>query len=845
MKYKIILLFAVILLSQTVYASDHYSFEHAEEMRLSGRIDWQEYGPEAFNNSIQENKPIFLLLTAPTWCYWCHVYTSDDYIYHSEIYPLINENFIPIYVDADKRQDLTRQFLEGGWPSTTIFTPSRERLFGYSGPRAIQFMKDNLNQAIEYVNTTGFANQPLHNYEKIESKIYNETQLTAAINSFGTLILQAHDPINGGFGSGQKFPQGRTLDYALEQYEETNNAQWLNLVEVTLDGQYTELSEIETNYNLFDPVEGGFHRYGTTPEWTPPHYEKMLYDNARLLKAYHHLTIVNPENETAQKVVSKTIEFIKTNWYDPQGGFYGNSDVHGEDSYYGLIERPEEKPRVEKTKYSDWNSEAIITYLYLWKTTENPEYKEISEKTLDFFAKEMVTENGAYHYLNENGEKGVRGTLLDNSNLLLAFIEGYEVLGKEKYLQTAKIIADYSLNNLYDWNSGGFFERNSPDTNLYAPGEHINLTKPNQENGIISYGLLKLYTHLDETAYLNAGIKSLGSTLEATATLDRGYYHLKAAEYIIENNLMDEYRQLEDEVILLEQSRKEDYWLDKLLSGTLPAPPSTQQTKPDFKVDESGLEKTQPPLAILLLVALLAGLISFVSPCTLPILPAYLANSFKTSHKNIKAMTLSFFLGLSLIFTLLGMSASIIGNFIQINLTLFTQVAGMAIMGFGVLILMDKGFKGLTIKTKKPINYARSFIFGASIGLAWTPCIGPILGAILLIASTTQSVFVGGLLLFVYSIGLAFPLLMLSVYLNRLDKNKSKVWKVLQGKELHFKVFNKKIEIHTSSLISGILFLIIGYLIFSGVLYGFNQYVVSTDLQQSVFAIEDELLKLI
>ena len=59
-----------------------------------------------------------------------------------------------------------------------------------------------------------------------------------------------------------------------------------------MENQYTSIDELETNYNLFDPVEGGFHRYGTQKDWTPPHYEKMLYDNARLLKAYYHLKLI-------------------------------------------------------------------------------------------------------------------------------------------------------------------------------------------------------------------------------------------------------------------------------------------------------------------------------------------------------------------------------------------------------------------------------------------------------------------------------------------------------------------------------------------------------------------------
>ena len=147
-KITSLILLAFFLSTSVAFASNHYGYEHATEMTESGRINWREYGPDAFNEAALKNKPIFLLLTAPTWCYWCHVYSSDDFIYNENLYPYIDENFVPIYVYADKRQDLTRQYLEGGWPSTTVMTPNRERLFGFSGTRSIKNILTNLKEAV-------------------------------------------------------------------------------------------------------------------------------------------------------------------------------------------------------------------------------------------------------------------------------------------------------------------------------------------------------------------------------------------------------------------------------------------------------------------------------------------------------------------------------------------------------------------------------------------------------------------------------------------------------------------------------------------------------------------------
>ena len=102
----------ISLLSSFSLAAEEYSYEIAEE--LTPLIEWRDYGPDAFVEATLQEKPIFLLLTAPSWCYWCQVYESEDYLFNSQIVSLINSEFIPVYVDADKRQDLTRQYLEGG-----------------------------------------------------------------------------------------------------------------------------------------------------------------------------------------------------------------------------------------------------------------------------------------------------------------------------------------------------------------------------------------------------------------------------------------------------------------------------------------------------------------------------------------------------------------------------------------------------------------------------------------------------------------------------------------------------------------------------------------------------------
>jgi len=266
------------------------------------------------------------------------------------------------------------------------------------------------------------------------------------------------------------------------------------------------------------------------------------------------------------------------------------------------------------------------------------------------------------------------------------------------------------LDNLYDWHSGGLFERNSPDVKLYA-GDEIVLSKPSFENGLMSYSMLKLYLATGDLEYLHAGLTSLD--VENSGGLDRGYFHVKAAELILANGLLDKYN-------VSEVSLKERFWLDDLLEYEAPKEMSLEQT----------------PLLLLVLVALFVGFLSFASPCTLPILPAFIAYTFTDGKRANKGKTLAFFLGLSIVFSLLGMSATAIGGFLKSNVVMFSQFAGGLLVVFGVYILLGKGFGGLKVKITQPTSYLGSFVFGATLGLSWTPCVGPLLVSVLALCRT-------------------------------------------------------------------------------------------------------------
>ena len=209
-----------------------------------------------------------------------------------------------------------------------------------------------------------------------------------------------------------------------------------------------------------------------------------------------------------------------------------------------------------------------------------------------------------------------------------------------------------------------------------------------------------------------------------------------------------------------------------------------------------------------LLIAFSAGLISFLSPCVLPLIPGYISfisgqslNELLESKKVNLLPLLLFSLGFSFVFIIFGATASVLGKFLLQNSNILRVIAGLIIIIFSLQLIGILNINLLNTEkkfyTKKSNNIFFSFIIGMAFGFGWTPCIGPILGSILALASTEETILRAIILLSFYSLGLAIPFI-LSGYLIQ-----------------KFLVFSKnfKKNINLVSKIGGIILLITGVLI--------------------------------
>lgn len=247
-------------------------------------------------------------------------------------------------------------------------------------------------------------------------------------------------------------------------------------------------------------------------------------------------------------------------------------------------------------------------------------------------------------------------------------------------------------------------------------------------------------------------------------------------------------------------------------------------------------------IVILASLTFVSGLLSFLSPCTLPILPAYFAFSFQAGRRQIASMTVAFFVGLATVFVLLGASASAIGGFLNEHVITLTRVGGLAIIAFGVMSLFGKGFTGLQFQKRPETSLGGSYLFGATFALGWTSCIGPILAGVLILAASNQTVLEGAILLFIYALGLGLPLILVSTFIGRMDRD-SLIWRVMRGKGWEVRLGGRSLHLHSTSIISGLLFIALGVMMFRGYLTLFNRYI-PVDLQIWFLDIEERLVAL-
>jgi len=310
-----------------------YLLQHAHNP-----VDWYPWGEEAFAKAQRENKPI-LLSIGYSACHWCHVMEHESFE-NEEIAALMNQLFVNIKVDREERPDLDEIYMNavqmltgrGGWPMTMFLTPERRPFYGgtYFPPEDRGGMPGfprilmGVNQAFRErpADVEKSVTQIIDALQRMSMSQESERTFSEAIISVGAeKIAAAYDSDNGGLGQAPKFPNAGVYELFLRHHHRSKVERYLEMVVHTL----TKMAQ----GGVYDHLGGGFHRYSVDAKWLVPHFEKMLYDNAQLVRIYAQAYTIT-KNPLFQNVVDETCGYLLREMFHSEGGFYSTQDADSE-----------------------------------------------------------------------------------------------------------------------------------------------------------------------------------------------------------------------------------------------------------------------------------------------------------------------------------------------------------------------------------------------------------------------------------------------------------------------------------------------------------------------------------
>ncbi len=294
-------------------------------------VRWHQWGPDPFETARVEDKPILLDIGA-VWCHWCHVMDGESYE-DPEIAEILNRDWICIKVDRDERPDVDARYQravqaisgQGGWPLTAFLTPDGDVFFGgtyfppdgkYGRPG---FASVLTHLAQLYRAERGkIAEQAAQLRQHLEERLTETKPGSVSAETLGAgadAMARVFDVRYGGFGSQPKFPHPTACEFLLIRAFDTGESWPRDIVDRTLTAM--------ARGGVYDQIGGGFHRYSVDARWIVPHFEKMLYDNAELLKAYCRASSGGRYLST----IEGTADWVMTVMSDTAGGYYASQDA--------------------------------------------------------------------------------------------------------------------------------------------------------------------------------------------------------------------------------------------------------------------------------------------------------------------------------------------------------------------------------------------------------------------------------------------------------------------------------------------------------------------------------------
>jgi uncharacterized protein YyaL (SSP411 family) len=297
-------------------------------------IHWHGWGRDAFDTARQLDRPVLLDIGA-AWCHWCHVMDRESYD-DAEVARYLNQHFVCIKVDRDERPDVDTRYQravqalsgQGGWPLTAFLTPEGEVFYGGTyfppdGRYGRPGFRSILARVVEVYRT---QRQQVHDQaaalrQLVEDHLDESRPGDLAghlVEEAVAQIERAFDSQYGGFGREPKFPHPAAVRLLLTRWYDTGTPTLREIIETTLSRM--------GRGGVYDQLGGGFHRYSVDRRWIVPHFEKMSYDNAELLRTYLEAFTAFDDDEYAE-VARGIVRWVREVASDPAGGYAASQDA--------------------------------------------------------------------------------------------------------------------------------------------------------------------------------------------------------------------------------------------------------------------------------------------------------------------------------------------------------------------------------------------------------------------------------------------------------------------------------------------------------------------------------------
>jgi hypothetical protein len=549
------------------------------------------WGPEALQRASAEDRPLLVSIGYSS-CHWCHVMERESFE-DAQTAALMNERFVCVKVDREERPDIDAIYMEavqsltghGGWPLNVFITPDQVPIYGgtYFPPEPRHGMpawRDVLLAISESWREN--REQIRAGTDRLRERLAGGASLQPSEQEIGEQgleyavkrLTEMYDARNGGFGGAPKFPQASAIEFLLLRGERAMSLASLHAM---------------AGGGIRDVLAGGFARYAVDAAWTVPHFEKMLYDNALLARAYLHGWQASGD-ERLREVCESTLDWALGEMRGPEGGFYSALDADSEGvegryytwtaaqlrellgddaaaafAWFGCSESgnfpdlpgenvlqdraaPEDpelrerirsrllaaraaraRPGLDDKRLTSWNALLVSALADAGGALGREDYVQAALACAEFIEHDLRGEDGRLLRTYSHGEAKIAAYLEDHAFLLEAQIALFETGCEERWLDAAVSLADEIIARFGDPDRGGFFSTASDAEELLTRRKELEDSPIPAGASSAAMGLLRLSQLTGEDRYEQQALGAMRLVAEIAPRHPQAFGHMLQA----------------------------------------------------------------------------------------------------------------------------------------------------------------------------------------------------------------------------------------------------------------------------------------------------------------------------